>query len=99
TALAGFTSHPDFEPLAVAFKRVGNIIKEGTDQPVDPALFQDAAEGGLYAAFQAAQASVAAKTASGDYPAALTEIATLRGPVDSFFDKVMVMAEDEKVRA
>ena len=97
-ALAEFTSHPDFEPLAVAFKRVGNIIKEGTDLPVDAALFQDAAEGGLFEAFTAVQASVAAKTAAGAYLDALTEIATLRGPVDTFFDKVMVMAEEEKVR-
>ncbi len=97
-ALAEFTAHPDFEPLAVAFKRVGNIIKEGTDLSVDAALFQDAAEGGLFEAFSAVQSSVAAKAAAGAYLDALTEIATLRGPVDTFFDRVMVMAEDDKVR-
>ena len=41
---------------------------------------------------------VAAAVAGRDYVVALTEIATLRGPVDAFFDKVMVMAEDENVR-
>ena len=64
-ALAEFKTHPDFEPLAVAFKRVGNIIKEGTDAPVDPALFQDAAEGALYEAFSTmSRASVEASGVS-----------------------------------
>jgi len=97
-ALAEFETHPDFEPLAVAFKRVGNIIKEGTDAPVDPALFEDAAEGALYEAFSTVKASVEARVAAGSWLDALTEIATLRGSVDSFFDKVMVMAEDQRVR-
>ena len=42
--------------------------------------------------------TVAAAIGVKDYVTALTEIATLRGPVDTFFDKVMVMADDEKVR-
>ena len=97
-ALAEFKNHPDFEPLAVAFKRVGNIIKDGTDAPVDPTLFQDTAESGLYEAFQAVKSSVDAKVSEGAWLEALTAIATLRGPVDTFFDKVMVMAEDERVK-
>ncbi|GFE62708.1 glycine--tRNA ligase subunit beta [Geobacter sp. AOG2] len=98
-SLAKFKSHPDFEPLTVAFKRVGNIIKEGLDAPVDPALFQDSAENGLYEAFQTVKNSVDGSIADGQWQAALTGIATLRGPIDTFFDKVMVMAEDERVRA
>jgi len=97
-ALNEFKAHPDFEPLTVAFKRVGNIIKEGLDAPVDPALFQDSAENGLYTAFQTVKNSVEANIAAGSWQAALTGIATLRGPIDTFFDKVMVMAEDERVR-
>jgi glycyl-tRNA synthetase beta chain len=98
-ALAEFETHSDFEPLAVAFKRVGNIIKGGTDAPVDPALFEDAAEGALYEAFSTVKASVEARVADGLWLDALTEIATLRGPVDAFFDRVMVMAEDQRVRS
>jgi glycyl-tRNA synthetase beta chain len=98
-ALAEFETHSDFEPLAVAFKRVGNIIKGGTDAPVDPALFEDAAEGALYEAFSTVKASVEARVAAGSWLDALTEIATLRGPVDAFFDRVMVMAEDQRVRS
>jgi glycyl-tRNA synthetase beta chain len=98
-ALAEFKTHPDFEPLTVAFKRVGNIIKEGVDAPIDPVLFQDDAEAALYQAIQTAKCSADALVASGEWLAALTEIATLRGPVDHFFDKVMVMAEDPLIRA
>jgi len=97
-ALAEFTGHPDFVALAVAFKRIVNIIKEGVDAPVDPALFQDPSEGGLYEAFQSAKSSVEARITDGAWLDALTEIATLRGPVDTFFENVMVMADDEKVR-
>ncbi|WP_298267613.1 glycine--tRNA ligase subunit beta [Geobacter sp.] len=97
-ALAEFKNRPDFEPLAVAFKRVCNIVKEGIDRPVDAALFQEPAEGELHRALLAVRADVEARTAAGDYLAALSGIAALKGAVDDFFDKVMVMAEDERVR-
>lgn len=97
-ALSEFETHADFEPLAVAFKRVGNIIKGGTDAPVDPSLFDDVAEQALYEAFSAVKSSVETRVAAGSWLDALTEIATLRGPVDAFFDRVMVMAEDPRVR-
>ena len=98
SALAEFKTHPDFEPLSVAFKRVGNIIKEGVDAPVDPSLFQEDVEGTLYEAVQSAKNSADAFIASGAWLEALTEIATLRVAVDRFFDKVMVMAEEPSVR-
>jgi glycyl-tRNA synthetase beta chain len=82
----------------VAFKRVGNIIKEGIDAPVDPSLFQDDAENGLYQAIQTVKGSSDGLLSSGMWLDALTEIATLRGPVDRFFDKVMVMADDPSIR-
>jgi len=97
-ALDEFTSHPDFDALAIAFKRIGNIIKEGTEAPVDPALFEDTAEKALYEAFQSVKSSVETRVAAGSWLDALTEIATLRGPVDTFFDRVMVMAENERIR-
>jgi len=97
-ALAGFKSHPDFEPLTVAFKRIGNIIKEGTDALVDPSLFQEDAEGVLYQAFHDVKIKAGAAIEQGAWLDALTRIAGLRGPVDGFFDKVMVMAEDQQVR-
>jgi glycyl-tRNA synthetase beta chain len=97
-ALAGFRNREDFGPLAVAFKRVCNIVKDGVDAPVSAELFQEEAEGGLHQALNQVAGKVAAALEKADYLAALTEIATLKPAVDLFFEKVMVMAEDERVR-
>jgi len=66
--------------------------------PVNAAIFQEDAESELFRAFQAAASMVAKRIEGRDYLAALTEIATLKGVVDDFFDRVMVMAEDERIR-
>ncbi len=97
-ALAQFKSHPDFQALAVGFKRAANIVKEGVDSTVDPALFTDPAEEELCQAIAGVKNSVEGKVADHAYLDALTQIATLRGPIDTFFEKVMVMAEDPLVR-
>jgi glycyl-tRNA synthetase beta chain len=97
-ALAELKGRDDFEPLAVAFKRVVNIIKGGVDAPVDPKLFEAGCEQALQQALAQASGEVRQLVAAGDYPAALRTIAALRAPVDAFFDGVMVMAKDEAVR-
>jgi glycyl-tRNA synthetase beta chain len=83
----------DFEHLAVAFKRAKNILGEAAQGAVDPGLFQEAAERELHEAVARLQA------VNGGYEARLRSLAGLRGPVDRFFDDVLVMAEDPKVRA
>jgi len=98
-ALAALKTAADFEPLAVAFKRVGNIIKGGVDNPVQADLFEADCERALAAAIESARQHIADQVNKGDYGAALQTIAALREPVDAFFDGVMVMADDEKVKA
>jgi glycyl-tRNA synthetase beta chain len=84
----------DFEHLATAFKRARNILqKEGPPAAVDPALLQEEAERDLHAAVGRLQG------ADGGYEARLRALAALRAPVDRFFDDVLVMAEDPRVRA
>ncbi len=97
-ALSEFRKRPDFEPLAVAFKRVCNIVKGGVDVPVDEGLFQEEAERQLYASYLTVSNNAGKKIGDRDYMAALSEIATLRGAVDAFFDTVMVMSDDERLR-
>ncbi|GBC64113.1 glycine--tRNA ligase subunit beta [Desulfonema ishimotonii] len=101
-ALEKLKAEPDFEPLAIAFKRIVNIIRKSEvgDIPdtVDEALFEDATESGLYAAFQEVAGKVRENLVRGAFDQALLDIASLKGPVDRFFDDVMVMAEDEKLR-
>jgi len=97
-ALAALKGQDDFEPLAVAFKRVVNIIKGGVAATVNPALFENDCEAQLHTAQQKVAGEVKAAVAGGDYAGALRAIASLRPDVDRFFDGVMVMAKDEQVK-
>jgi glycyl-tRNA synthetase beta chain len=83
----------DFESLAVAFKRARNILdKDAPAATVDPKLFDHDAERELHAAVGALAG------ATGDYAQRLVALRALRAPVDRFFDQVLVMAEDVRVR-
>jgi glycyl-tRNA synthetase beta chain len=97
-AMETFKSHIDFEPLAVAFKRVVNILKSFAGGPVNPAVFTTPEEGALYEAYNEIRDKAAALIDKEDYEAALVELARLRKPVDAFFESVLVMDPDEKVR-
>ena len=97
-ALSILKQRDDFESLAVAFKRVGNIIKGGLDQPVDQSLLSDQYEQILFAKLQEVRTDVAELVAERNYSQALDVIAGLRKPVDDFFDSVMVMVDDEAVK-
>jgi len=104
-ALENLKTAPDFEPLAIAFKRVVNIIKkaglrtgQGKLGSVDTALFEHTSEPALHQAYLKVSQEVEHKLQQGSYRQALLEIASLRDPVDAFFDDVMVMTEDHKVR-
>jgi len=97
-ALDTFRQRDDFQSLTVAFKRVCNIVKEGVDAPVDPALFQDEAEHTLYRVLQETKTAAQEKIEQHQYLEALSDIAGLKWAVDAFFDAVMVMAEDAAVR-
>ncbi len=101
-ALNNLVGRPDFEPLAVAFKRVANIVeKQGKDVAAgapNPSKFIDDPEKKLHAAFQQARENVVQLVRRDDYDSALREITSLKPAVDTFFDKVMVMAEDKDLR-
>ncbi|UJQ36895.1 glycine--tRNA ligase subunit beta [Aeromonas caviae] len=88
--------------LAAANKRVSNILaKVEVPLPttVKPELLVDAAEKALAIQVAELQAELAPLFAAGDYQAALTRLAALQGPVDTFFNEVMVMADDEALKA
>jgi glycyl-tRNA synthetase beta chain len=100
-ALEQLKTKPDFEPLAVAFKRVVNIIKKAeavqTKDP-DNALFEHDSEAFLLSAYKQVKNQIEADLANGAYDQALVKITSLRDPVDNFFEGVMVMADDVRVR-
>jgi glycyl-tRNA synthetase beta chain len=97
-AMETFKSHTDFEPLAIAFKRVGNIIKDFRNGSVDPSKFESEEERSLYSAFLHTKEKVIKHIERDDYLSALVELATLSNPVDDFFNNVLVMAKDDAVR-
>jgi glycyl-tRNA synthetase beta chain len=99
-AVARFRGQPEFEPVAVAFKRVANILKGiDHDRQVDPARFETPQEKDLHKRYQEIAGRFSALIAGADYEKALGELATLRPPIDDLFDHCMVMVEDKKVRA
>ncbi|WP_447554795.1 glycine--tRNA ligase subunit beta [Vreelandella sp. EE22] len=100
-AVKAFTQREEAQALAAANKRVSNILgKQAFDGStrVDTALLQDSAEHALYEAVTQRQTQVAPLFAAGDYQQALDQLATLRAPIDTFFDEVMVMADDPAIR-
>ena len=95
----------DFEPLAVSFKRIKNILEQagGVEQfasgTVDGALLEARRRTAAYMRRSSEiKSKVAAHKHNGDYAEALAAIASLRPAVDKFFDDVLVNAKDEKVR-
>jgi glycyl-tRNA synthetase beta chain len=101
-AVRAFAALAEAAALAAANKRVGNILKkvEG-ERPteVKPELLQEAAEQALAAAIADVQPAADLLFEQHDYTGSLKALAALRGPVDAFFDDVMVNAEDAALRA
>ena len=87
-----------FEDLAIAYARANNLRDAELGADVDEALLTEHSHA-LAAAVTQAESTVEKSLAVDDYPAALGDLAALRGPIDEFFDNVMVMDEDANVRA
>lgn len=100
-AVAHFAALPEAQALAAANKRVGNILQKAEEAPparCDESLLQEAAEKALAQALHEARAVADPLLASARFTEALATMATLRAPVDAFFDQVMVNAEDPTLR-
>ena len=102
SAVRAFAALPEAASLAAANKRIANILKKSEEavQPlVKPELLVEPAEQQLAAALASARTRSDALFSSGEYAASLRELAALKGPVDAFFDDVMVNADDAALRA
>jgi glycyl-tRNA synthetase beta chain len=95
----------DFESISSAFKRMKNILRQAADKAkvialrVDLSGLQEESEKELAALIPQTVATVEKLRAARDYEGALLEIAKLRPAIDKFFDKVMVMVDDDNLRA
>ena len=98
-AVKAFRSLPEAQALAAANKRIQNILrKSGTSDTIETALLQLPEEKTLHRSLIDLESLVIAKFAQGDFAGSLTALAAVRADVDAFFDKVLVNAEDERVR-
>lgn len=105
-ALQAFVGSDEGANLAAAYKRASNIVrieekKDGAafDQPVDAALLAQDEEKALFAALNEASATAKPQLDAEDFTGTMAALAKLRGPVDAFFEKVTVNAEDKDLRA
>ncbi|HUQ74339.1 MAG TPA: glycine--tRNA ligase subunit beta [Burkholderiales bacterium] len=100
-AVRAFAALPEAESLAAANKRIGNILKQAEAVPAgfDTALMVLPEEKSLATSFARLQPDVDRALDALDYTGALKSLASLKAPVDAFFDKVMVMDKDPRVRA
>lgn len=100
-AVQTFARLEQAESLAAANKRIANILRQAGDPEglrVTKKLLQHEAEQALYNALDNAQTKVGPMIKVRSYAEALNTLADLKGPVDRFFDEVMVMADDEAVK-
>jgi glycyl-tRNA synthetase beta chain len=104
SALRAIRNTKNFAPLAASFKRIRNILEKSAGKgdkaqgTVRPDLLKEAAELQLYTAAQRIGDEAASRKKEKKYRVALEKISELRPAVDHFFDKVLVMAEDEEIR-
>jgi glycyl-tRNA synthetase beta chain len=99
-AVRAFAALPEAPALAAANKRIGNILKKAdkADAHVSPVLLKEEAEKALYAMTREIAPRAGSQFEAGDYTGSLRTLAALRGPVDAFFDDVMVNAEETDLR-
>lgn len=99
-ALVSLKGEADFEAVAAAYKRIKNILAEQTIQlpSVSEKDLEKGAETDFYRAFQEVESKVERDVREQDYMAALKRIAGLRNTVDRFFDEVLVMTKEKKLR-
>jgi glycyl-tRNA synthetase beta chain len=98
-ALAAFALQPAFQDLAVAFKRVVNIIKGFECAELDPGLFEHDEERELFSVYTAITPEFDALVDASRFDEAMELLGgKLRGPVDRFFEKVLVNDPDNPAR-
>jgi glycyl-tRNA synthetase beta chain len=97
-AILQISREPNFKILAASYKRIRNIIKDNRQTAVSPELFDQAAEERLYGLFLEVSREMEECIAGKEYSKALEAMLKMKEPVDTFFDDVMVMADDLSVR-
>ena len=90
--------NPDFEDIMIVFKRVGRIIPEKFEETFSESLLEEKEEKDLYKELKKIEKSFEQNVKEKKYQEALGELLKLKPFIDKFFDNVMVMVEDKKLR-
>ena len=90
----------DMEKTIQAFVRTGNIARKAEDvqAAVEADILAEQVEKDLYKAYEVAASKVEKEIATQDYAGAIATLSQLAAPIDAFFDGVMVMDKDEKIK-
>ncbi|MBN1383810.1 MAG: glycine--tRNA ligase subunit beta [Elusimicrobia bacterium] len=103
---------PDFKPITISFKRIGNILKQARkaegretvgeagirELEIREDLFREPEEKELYEKFLNIKNKVEETIKNNDYRTALKELVSIRKPVDSFFEKILIMDKNEQIK-
>jgi len=104
-AVKSVAAMPEFQAIGAACKRIRNILRQAGEKKIQPSTKFDALQASapeekqLAAFMERTLPSVEELRAQENYSDALLALSTAREPVDAFFDKVMVMVDDERIRA
>ena len=98
-ALVAAKQAAGWEDLAALVKRVANITEDVQPSPLNPDAFTEAAAADLYRSLEAVQARALPLLDAKAYREGLAQLATLKGPIDRFFDEVLVMSKEPSERA
>lgn len=102
-ALVAFVNLPEAASLSAACKRVNNLLQQTSfiaaeTQAINLSLLESNAEKGLFECIETVEKSVAPLYSAGNYGKILNQLASLREPVDAFFEHVMVMVDDQSIK-
>jgi glycyl-tRNA synthetase beta chain len=99
SALEAVRGEPVFVDLALSFKRVRNMVAKGGGGRADERRLREPAERGLVKALDDVEGRASAAIEGGDHAAGLRALAELAAPLDRFFTDVLVLCDDDDLRA
>ncbi len=97
-ALSETRENKDIQAIVLTFKRIQNIVEDDLDCGVDPGLFEREYEERFFKMLEDKKKKFDKLLKAEDYTRALEELIALRKPIDEFFEKVMVMVDDERLK-
>jgi glycyl-tRNA synthetase beta chain len=97
-ALDGLKDSPQFEPMIIVAKRVNNILRDQSKHKINEELFLEKQERELHTTFSIIRDNILPLIALGDFVKAQRMIFRMRATIDDFFDHVLVMAEDKRLK-